>query len=183
MGYIVTNFTPWLGTILLIPSIARHKNIQNDQKYLCSSISGTQFLFITIIFGVGHCTGNVICYFLHGRMRSATILSVFSLVSIALYVLMNVFNSDATLLFILNAVLQLVAAIAVNGIQILATDRQLFWHNYLALSSGMEMATYCLVAALGSVISEVADYDLALKVSLVFAVTGFPAGLSFYRKD
>ena len=178
--YIFASVTPWQGSIMLIPSVVRTRNIESNQTYMCSSIIGSQFLLITLMFGICQGVGAFLCYLLHGRLRSPTILSFFSLVSIIIHVLMLLFNSNTMIFFVLLAVLQLMVSIPINEIKILSTDRTLFGNKYLALSSGLEMASFCLVIAIGNAISETLNYVLVLKVFLVFSVCGFPAGLSFY---
>ena len=180
--YMFANVTPWLGSIMLIPSVVRTRNIESNQTYMCSSIFGSQFLLITLMFGICDCAGSFLSLFLHGRLRSATILSFFSLVSIIMHVLMLLFNSNTKIFFVLMAVLQLMVSIPINEIEILAADRTLFGYKYLALSSGLQMASYCLIVAIGNAISETLNYVLVLKVFLAFSVCGFPAGLSFYWK-
>ena len=183
LTYMLTNFTPWMGSIMLIPSVVRVENIENRQTYMCSSIIGSQFLLITVIFGVCHGAGTSLCYLIHGRIRSPTILSLFALVSIGIHVAMLVHSSNAKALFVLMAALQLIVAVPINEIEVLATDRALFGYEHLALSSGMEMATMCFTIALGNILSEVLNYAVVLKVFLVFSVLGFPAGLMFYTKE
>ena len=180
--YMFTNFTPWLGSIMLIPSMVRTKNIESHQTNMCTSITGSQFLLITLMFGIYNCAGSFLSLFFNGCLRSATVPSFVSLASIIIHILMLAFNSNTTIFFVLMAVLQLVVSIPVNEIEILAADRTLFGYKYLALSSGLQMATYCLITAIGNAISETLNYVLVLKVFLTFAVCGFPAGLSFYWK-
>ena len=94
--------------------------------------------------------------------------------------LMHEFNSNIKICYVLMGVLQLIIAIPMNEIEILTNDRTLFGHKYLALSSGLQMASFCLTIAIGNVISETLNCVLVLKVFLVLNILGFPAGLSFY---
>ena len=183
LSYMLTNFTPWTGSILLLPSIVRQMNIDNNYSLKCSSINGTQFLLITIIFGVFYCIGRLLCYVLHQRFRSPTLLSLTSALSIAFLGIMNIFNTNGPLLFALMAVLQIVAAVSINEIEILAANRRLFDYKYLVISAGMQMAFLSAVIALGNVVSATMDYVIALKVFQAFAILGLPAGLSFYIKE
>ena len=182
VAYMLTNFTPWNGCIMLVPSVVRVKNLENNQTFMCSSMIGSQFLLITIIFGICRCGGTFLCYLVQGRLKSATILSLSSMISIAIYVAITLCSHNAKVIFALIALVQLVAATPINEIEIMASDRTFFEQENLALSSGLQMAAYCLTLALENIISEVLDYNIVLKMFLVFAVLGLPTGLFFFIK-
>ena len=179
---IFRNF-PFLGSVLLVPSVVQDDNLKHKTEHICGAIHGAQFLILTAMFGGCHILGKLGSYVSQNRISPASIITLCSLGSLIPLIPMNIFTDNIVLIMIGLGLIQVFGAMSETETFLISNDRQFMTTKYLALSSGIHTATVYLMFAFGNAVSEVFSYITVLRVQAGFCFGAFLTGLLFYTTD
>ena len=175
---------PYCGCILLLPSILREDNKQNDRESPCDSIHGVQFLTISLVFGVCHLIGKGLGYILRKtRIRSGTSLTILSILTLTSLIGAQFYHKQVTLLISSLCVVQILIAAMSTEVDILTYDKFFFTPPYLAVATSVRFATDFIVLFITNTISEFLFYTTVLHVHLGVSVALVISSLLFHYEN
>ena len=181
--YVFTRGIAYQGAILLVPVVMKDINTKSDSDSPCGAIHGSQFLVITLLFGVCHLVGRSLNYVVNKRISSKTVLISASLTVLPFIVVIDVFSHKYVLLFIGFGVIQIAGSFSGNQTYLLGNDKTFFTDKYLAISGSFQASVHFLVIAVSNAISEILAYQVTLHVQCAFCALNFLVSLTFLLND
>ena len=159
------------GEILLIPSIAKYANEINFDNTPCNAIHGSQFLVLTLVFGICHVLGAMLWYFMvYLRISSFVILTLSSSLIAVTYGIMSYHIANIKLLYVGIAVIQILAMLTNQEAHFICSDTTFFTSKFLAASVSLSTVTFSLSCLFGNFVSEVLDYSTAIYIQFACCV-------------
>ena len=139
---------PCAGGILLLPAIFREDNKRVDGGSPCNTIHGTQFLVVSLAFGVCHIIGKLSGYTVHKLTARAVVSFILFSITTTTAVLVTLFNLDrVVVLVVCLCVVQISLSAMATEIDILSYDSFFFTQPYLLVSSALRLTVDFLASA------------------------------------
>ena len=175
---------PCAGGILLLPAIFREDNKRVDGGSPCNTIHGTQFLVVSLAFGVCHIIGKLSGYTVHKLTARAVVSFILFSITTTTAVLVTLFNLDrVVVLVVCLCVVQISLSAMATEIDILSYDSFFFTQSYLPVSSALRLTVDFLASAATSILSEVLYYTIVLKIHLATSVVLLFTSFLIFGKD
>ena len=175
---------PCAGGILLLPAIFREDNKRVDGGSPCNTIHGTQFLVVSLAFGVCHIIGKLSGYTVHKLTARAVVSFILFSITTTTAVLVTLFNLDrVVVLVVCLCVVQISLSAMATEIDILSYDSFFFTQSYLPVSSALRLTVDFLASATTSILSEVLYYTIVLKIHLATSVVLLFTSFLIFGKD
>ena len=145
---------PYVGGILLLPAIFKEDNKRYGRGGPCNTIHGTQFLVVSLLFGVCHIIGKVVGYTVN-KLTAVVSFILFS-ISTTTAALVTLFNLDrVAVLVVCLCVVQISLPALSTELDILSYDSFFFTKSYLPVASAVRLAVDFLSSLATNVLSEV----------------------------
>ena len=182
---IFTRGIAYQGAILLVPVVMKDINTKSDSDSPCGAIHGSQFLIVTVLFGVCHLLGRFLNCVANNRISSTMVLMSASLIVLPFIVVIGngIFSHKYVLLFTGFGVIQIAGSFSGNQTYLFGNDKKFFTDKYLAISGSFQASVHFLVIAVSNAISEILAYQVTLHVQCVFCALNFLVSLTFLLKD
>ena len=178
------NIVLYFGGMLLLPALIKEDNIRNNRDIPCKSIHGTQFLTVSLLFGICHILGKALTFVLHNLGIPAAISITFlSIINLGAFVTLQFsYTHVIFLIFCLGVVQTLMSAMAAV-LDILSYDKFFFTELYLPISTAIRLAVIYLVTAAASFLPEFLYYTTVLQIHLGVSVALLLTSLLFFHRS
>ena len=175
---------PSLGSILPVPTILKEDNIRNDRNSPCQAIHRTQFLTVSLAFGVCHLIGSGLGYIVHRCGVSAAVtFTVLSTINLTALIVLQFSNTDTISTMAYLCVVHISLLGVTMKLNILAYDKFFFTRTYLVISTALRFAVVFFVTSIANILPEVLYYTTVLKIHLGTSVALLLTSSSFFIKE
>ena len=175
---------PYSGGILLLTVIFREDNKRIDGGIPCNTIHGTQFLVVSLAFGVCHILGKLSGYTVHKLTARAVVSFILFSITTTTAVLVTLSNLDRiAFLVVCLCVVQISLSAISTEIDILSYDSFFFTQSYLPVASALRLTVDFLASVAVSILSEVLYYTIVLKIHLATSVALLFTSFLFFGKN